>query len=286
MSWTSRLSPFDAIHNNMQLLNFVPVTTGERLFQFILRELYQPRSLIDIQSLNILAIGGRTDFFSEYFLGITAMNTLSRCIKKAERVRGIDDENLHQLAMVSYIQQTLGITRQGDDVVDQLARLSLQVAADLKRNRHISDGVKKSVRNGRNELPCYICGGMCRRQATDDSDVITYEHIWPASFGGNCIADNILPACRVCNDSKKDMLLWHTGNLFSFTLKPDPSQEELKSINRKEKIAQHMRSILDRACEDCSSIKAAAIALGPVNMSSVYAIDSDDGIDFSNFQFR
>jgi hypothetical protein len=268
----------------MKLLNFIPATTGELLFQFILRELYQTRSLIDIQSLSILAVGGRTDFFAEYFLGITAMNTLSRCVKKAERVHGIDDEALHHQAMVSYIQQTLGVTRQGDEAVDQLARLSLKAASDSKRP--IKDAVKKAVRNGLNELPCYICGGMCRRQAADEKESIKYEHIWPASFGGNSVVENILPVCWACNENKDDMLLWHTGNLFSFSLKPDPSQEELKAISRREKIARYMRSILDRACEDGSSIKVAALALGPVNMSSVYAIDTSDAIDFSNFQFR
>lgn len=268
----------------MKLLNFVPSTTGEILFQFILRELYQAHSLTEIQSLSILSFGGRTDFFSEYFLGISALNTLTRCIKKAERIRGIDDETLRHPLMVTYIQDALGIARQGDQAVDQLARLSLQAAADSKRP--IKDSVKKTLRNGLDELPCYVCGGMCRHRSSDEKEAIEYEHLWPASFGGNSVIDNILPACWACNKAKDDMLLWHTGHLFSFLLKPDPSQEELKSISRKEKIARYMQSIFDRACEDRIPLKLAAIAIGSVNTNSIYAIDSSDAIDFSNFHFR
>lgn len=268
----------------MKLLKFQPNTTGELLFQFILRELYQTRSLIEIQSLSILAIGGRTDFFAEYFLGISAMNTLTRCIKKSERVRSMEDEAYRHPLMVSYIQQSLGMARQGDDVIDQLARLSLQAAADSKRP--IKDSVKKAIRNGLNELPCYLCGGMCQRNADDEKEGLEYEHIWPSSFGGNSVIDNLLPACWACNKAKDDMLLWHTGHLFSFVLKPDPSQEELKSISRREKIANHLRRIFDKACEDQISLKTASTIVGPADMSSIHAIDPTDAIDFQNFEFR
>ncbi len=264
--------------------SFKAVTTGELLFQFILRELYQASSLAEIQSLRLLTIGGRSDFFSDYFLGLNAMNMLARCVKKAERVRGTDNEASHQGLMVNYLQETLGMAKHDDEYVDQLARLSLAAASDSKRK--IKDAVKRTVRNGRTEVACYLCGGMCQHNASDASAGIEYEHIWPASFGGNSIPENLLPACSICNRDKKDMLLWHTGHLFSFVLKPDPSMDELTSITKKAKIAAQMRNIYAKACSEEISLKTAAEILGPTDMTSIYAIDDRDAVDFSNFEFR
>jgi 5-methylcytosine-specific restriction endonuclease McrA len=268
----------------MNQFSFKAVTSGELLFQFILRELYQVSSLTEIHGLGLLTVGGRSDFFSEYFLGINAMNMLARCVKKAERVRGIDNEASHQGNMVAYLQETLGMAKHDDESVDKLARLSLLAASDSKRK--IKDSIKRSIRNGRNEVPCYLCGGMCQHNASDGAAGIEYEHIWPSSFGGNSIADNLLPACATCNREKKDMLLWHTGHLFSFVLKPDPSLDELTAITRKAKIAAQMRRVFARACSDEISLKSAAEILGPVDMMSIYAVDDRDAVDFSNFEFR
>lgn len=264
--------------------SFKAVTTGEVLFQFILRELYQASSLTEIQSLGLLTVGGRSDFFSDYFLGINAMNMLARCVKKAERVRGTDNEAMHQGSMVTYLQETLGMAKHDDESVDKLARLSLLAASDSKRK--IKDSIKRSIRNGRSEVPCYLCGGMCQHNASDANAGIEYEHIWPASFGGNSVAENLLPACAVCNREKKDMLLWHTGQLFSFVLKPDPSVDELTAITKKAKIAAQLRKIFAKACSEEISLKTAAEILGPVDMTSIYAIDDRDAVDFSNFEFR
>ncbi len=268
----------------MKHFSFRAVTTGETLFKFILREVYPASSVADIQSLGVLTVGGRSDFFSEYFLGLNAMNILARCVKKAERIRGIENETAHHNGMVAYLQQSLGMAKHNDDTVDQLARLSLLAASDSKRK--IKDSVKRNIRNGRSEVHCYLCGGMCHHNASDPMDGIEYEHIWASSFGGNSIVENLLPACATCNREKKDMLLWHTGHLFSFVLKPDPSSDELTAITRKAKIAAQMRRIFSKACDEEISLKEAAESLGPVNMSSIYAIDGRDAVDFSNFEFR
>lgn len=268
----------------MSHFSFKAVTTGELLFQFIQKEIYQSSSLAEIQSLGLLTVGGRSDFFSDYFLGINAMNMLARCVKKAERVRGTENESSHQGSMVAYLQETLGMAKHNDETVDQLARLSLSAASDSKRK--IKERIKHSIRNGRNEVPCYLCGGMCQHNASDANTGIEYEHIWPASFGGNSIIENLLPACAVCNREKKDMLLWHTGHLFSFVLKPDPSSDELTAITKKAKIAAQLRKIFAKACSEKISLKVAAEILGPVDMNSIYAIDDRDAVDFSNFEFR
>lgn len=269
----------------MNLLNFAPQTSGEHLFLLIVRDLYGLESLASMQALPILSVGGRTDHFSEYFLGLSALNILARAVKKAEQVRTIDNEALHHPRMVDFIQRALGVARHHEsDVIDRLASGALKAAADSKRR--IKDSVKNAVCKGRKELSCYMCGGTLVRNSTEPGHQVEYEHLWPASFGGNSVEENLLPACTPCNREKGHMLLWHTAHISSFVLKPQPSEEELKSISRQEKIAKHMRSIYSKACNDGLSLKTAALALGPVSMTSIYADDIDDSMDFFNFCFR
>lgn len=270
----------------MQLLRFAPQTSGEVLFQFILREFYGADSLETIQALPVLGIGGRGEAFAEYFLGASALNMLARCVKKAERVRdSVVDESLRHPAMVAYFQQSLGIARQGDERLDRLVGLSLQAASDSKRP--IKDAVKRLISGGSQELPCYICGAMSPRRSSDpEVPAVEFEHLWPSSFGGNSIVDNLLPSCSHCNRHKGSMLLWQTGHVFSFVLKPSPSADEITTIQRREKIALHMRNILSHACDEGISLKKAALSIGPVRLNSVYAVDSDDAMDFFNFELR
>ena len=270
----------------MRLLRFKPTTSGEALFQLVLGDFCGPGSHAALQAVPALGIGGRTDALAEYFLGASALNIVARCIKKAERVReAAGDEALRHPAMVAYIQKNLGVARQGDSRVDRLASMSLLAASDSKRP--IKDAVKRVVAGGAQDLACYVCGAMSPRKSSDPAvSAVEYEHLWPASFGGNSIVDNLLPSCAYCNRSKGSMLLWHTGSLFSFCLRPKPSPDELTSIQRREKVAAHMRRILDRACEDQVSLKEAALSIGPVQLNTIYPIDDDDALDFFNFDFK
>ena len=82
------------------------------------------------------------------------------------------------------------------------------------------------------------------------------------------------------------MLLWHTGALFSFVLKPNPSEEEVKSIRRREKIARQVQNILINANKNNFSLKNSAIDLGPANFQSIQFDDVEDAVDYFNFSFQ
>ncbi|MEB4633718.1 HNH endonuclease [Burkholderia contaminans] len=268
----------------MKYFDHIAETSGERLFQLIMRELYGNNAVMSLQSLPMLSFGARSEYFSDLFIGISCFNILARMIKKAERIRSIDDPNLHQPEMIRYMQASLGIPRRSEsDAIQRIASMALVAAADSKKK--ISDAVKDAVCGGRTELNCYICGAIVLRKTEDPDSKAEFEHLWPASFGGNSIAENLLPACPACNRAKGHMLLWQTGHVSSFVLKPQPSEEELKSISRREKIAKHTMNIYDRACRDRTSVKIAALAVGPVNMSQISQHDVEDSVDFFNFNF-
>lgn len=267
----------------MEITRFTPSTSGEHLFHLLVNEVIGVRTPRSLRNLSILEFGGRSDDFSNYFIGVTALNLLARLIKKAERISNIDDASLHHGSFVHYLQETIEMTKQGDDLVDRVARLSLDAARNSKRP--IKDSVKKKVRENRTEVPCYLCGIMCSHQSDDPRSAIMYEHIWPSSYGGDSVAENLLPACWKCNEKKDDMLLWHTGAIFSVVLKPEPSEEEIKSIGRREKIARRIQDIIRIANEGKLSLKDAALALGPANFSSISPLNAADAIDYFNFSF-
>ncbi len=266
----------------MDLAKFKPTTAGEHLFQLLLRELVDEDSYRQLSTAAVLDIGGRAEELSDYMLGVTTLNFLARLIKKAERVLAIDDSTLHHGAMIQYLLETVGLAKRGNDLHDRIVRMALDAAKNSKRP--IKDSAKKAVRQGRVEAPCYLCGTMCTHGGAD-TQAIRYEHIWPASYGGNSTPENLLPACEKCNEKKEDMLLWHTGALFSFVLKPDPSADEITSIGKREKIARRIQDILREAISSGCTLKDAALALGPADFTSVTILDTADAVDYFNFNF-
>ena len=270
----------------MDFTAFVPTTTGEHLFQVFIRDFFGSSTFSQLQASPLLRIGGRTDEMTEYFIGLSALNLVARILKKAQRVRSDEKEEYHQTTVVAYIQRSLGIPLvSGSDSVDRLASLALKAAADSKKA--INDAVKSIVLNGRKETSCYICGTLLlKKNDSLPENRIEYEHLWPSSFGGNSVAENLLPACGYCNRAKGHMMLWQSSHISSFVLKPSPSEEEWKMIQRSEKIAKYAQTIFRSACHNKTSLKDAALFIGPVSLSSIYAADEDDAIDFFNFEFR
>ena len=55
----------------------------------------------------------------------------------------------------------------------------------------------------RDNFRCVYCG----RSARDDGVVLEVDHVYPKSKGGKDTMDNLVTACRDCNQGKKDMVL-------------------------------------------------------------------------------
>lgn len=74
--------------------------------------------------------------------------------------------------------------------------------ADIKREREKSRELRKS-RWWKNRLAlgqCYYCG---KSFAPDE---LTMDHLVPVSRGGKASRNNVVPACKECNSSKKYLL--------------------------------------------------------------------------------
>lgn len=269
----------------MSVFVFQPVTPGEHLLHLLHERVLKFDGLLVPEGFSWSnAVGGRGQALQDFAVAVSSLNLTARLIKKAERILEIDDAALHQGEFVRFLQQTLGLTKQSNDLIDEIARQSLYAANMSKRP--ISSSTKRKVRGNETEIECYLCGNMCVHKAEDQKSAIYYEHIWPASYGGDSIEQNLLPACYGCNEAKSDMLLWQTGAIFSFVLKPDPSHDERTRIGRREKVARRIQDILFHANQNQCSLKEAAIEIGPAKFENLAAIDSEDAIDYFNIYFR
>ena len=268
----------------MAFYKFKPTTSGEQLFSYITKNLIGRKSINQIYELEALQIGGRQHQLSTYYIGILTANILTRCLKKANRIVSLfEDEREHQKLIIQYFQRSLEIPRApyGADL-DRLATLTLE--AEKKSRKGIISSIRSQFSTTKVNY-CYICGFPVFEKPLEMQVKMQLEHIWPQSFGGDSITENLLPACPTCNNDKSDMLLWQNAHIHSFTLKPEPSSQELENIGRRLRIAQHRRDIFEYASTNKTTLKEAAIAIGSVNISEISAIDRDDAVDFFNFSF-
>jgi 5-methylcytosine-specific restriction endonuclease McrA len=271
---------------NINYMNFNPVTAGERLFKHILKDVLGNPSVSDLSSIGVLQSGGRMEQFSEYFLGAFAYNLTGRCIKKAQSIRAeVEDISRHQDLIINYFLRSLELPqRPGERNLDRLASLAFD--AVNSSGKDISNRTKWQVRNGTEACKCYICGRNIESKSKDKYHKIQYEHIWPSSYGGDSLVENILPACMKCNHSKADRLLWQDSHIHSFILSPSPSVNEWKSITYPLKVAKHRAVIFDVASEREITLKEAAIEVGPMDLKSLHTVSEEDCVDFFNFGMR
>ena len=73
---------------------------------------------------------------------------------------------------------------------------------ELKRERAKARELRNSPwwKRRRSEGVCYFCGGRFSPRE------LTMDHIVPLVRGGKSVRNNIVPACKECNNRKKHML--------------------------------------------------------------------------------
>lgn len=258
------------------MFNFRPVTSGEYLFKHIASQFLQKESLQQIYQLNHLQVGNRQEDFMEYYIGVYCFNLTTRLIQKAKSViaDAAVNESQRPNHMERYIQTELEVAIHSGNRKEVGQLVSSSITAAIESGKVISNGVKKQVAPNRGTIYCYICGtGLTYNQ-------IQYEHIWPSCYGGDSIADNLLPACADCNNKKGHLLLWQDAHVCSFVLPPTPSAAELGSIQGREKIALHRREIFRTACNSRTSLKEAALKTGAIKQLA--HIHQNDAVDFFN----
>jgi hypothetical protein len=272
------------------MIGFVPVTEGEVLYQTLVEQFVDDGKQLT-SALNVFStgrfVGRRSAEFSEYYFGIYCFNITARLIKAASAI--LREPSLHEPlfrgSMLGFLINQFEISefRYGRNRVNLLVNLAFNAANSS--GQAISKTTKERVLAGSIDFSCYICGCELLIQSTVPEQVLQYEHIWPSSFGGSSIVDNLLPACSTCNNKKGALMLWQDAPVSSIILPPNPSQNDLTMITRRAKIAKHRQDLFAFAVKMKITLKAAALQLGAYNFSNVSSVDSDDSADFFTLQF-
>lgn len=262
----------------------LPSTSGEILYKFLEEKILIASNLPELERLAVMQVGARSEQHASYFFGFACASILTRLIKKTERVLEEGRPSPERI-IARYVEDTLEVHSYSQErIANRLAALAVSAAESSHKN--IPNSVIKAVNGEKLRHTCYICGNLLQKESEDPTTCLEYEHIWPSCYGGNSIAENILPACKRCNKAKGDMLLWHTAHIGAFCLKPNPSTEEMTRVTRSHIVAAHMKRIFNHATSNRVTLKESALRVGPISPDRHRVPYPDDARDFFNFEYE
>lgn len=235
--------------------------------------------------------------------GVVVLHVFGRLLQaaKAFRARHIDDEANCLPLIESFLIDKLNITRATCRGFHNIAPLALDAARASGKNNHVVSAQKRVEVQAefKGSFRCYSCGAALdpleKRKEIHHPEkpwrkipngrYAEYEHIWPHSFGGDTVVENLAPVCLPCNDAKENSVSWEWTLVQSQLPTSDLGRTELdsKHASRAIKIALHMRAAMLYARKHGTTLKGALRTIGP-RENSVMIIDADDTPDFFNLR--
>ena len=257
------------------------ITAGEALYQrlreWLLRHQSEQDSHTWIATLRFSAE------WSEFFEQAMAMSLTGRVVRAGRGLQKLHnvDQKLFEREFRSYLNEELGASK---DDLNVFVRMGVEGVSASQKS--ISNGTAKRMRVWAQEAHsyCYICGCTLDFMAgAQGAEGYSLEHIWPRSFGGDSITENLLPACRACNgERKQDFATWALTSIQSVNLNMNPSVGELRRIEGPIKYALHQRAALDFAVKNSLTLKEALMKLG--TWTDVSVLDTNDVGHFFNLR--
>lgn len=255
-------------------------TDGERLCQFVNHRLLVGAPWGALGSA--LESTGRHADLVEFYRQVTAVALTGRVVSAGislSQTAGTQDPSFKK-EFTELSREYIGIP---NGLLNEFFRFSYRaVEAAL-------EPLKNSVRNqieqyARRVHPnCYMCGASLRFDEQETHSSYTCEHVWPRSYGGNSIVENLLPACRSCNSLKKaSFATWVMPAIQSLVLGLSPADDKLQEIHGSFKFAIHYRAAQRLAIAGHMTLKSAFLRLGP--WQDVRIRDSSDIVDVFNLE--
>lgn len=281
--------------------NWKATTDGEKLFHFLVKNVGEFRALEHLYNDSISDIIRGRDFmrFSE---GAIVLHCFGRLLQAAKwyRKEYIDCPQQSNRAIEAFAIETLGISKATCSSFSKLAQLALEAANAASDSSKTPNGREKSkvIKNCKKIFNCYSCG--IDLHPDDKADMITdnatgklipnphyleYEHLWPHTYGGNSIEENLLPSCPYCNRAKSSMASWEWVPLQSIFPKFEGRSEFICEENHPSelKIGLHMRVAISYARKNGTTLKNAYLSVGP-RLDRIYLVDTFDTADFFNLR--
>lgn len=234
----------------------------------------------------ILLPSNRADEWIIAFQEMVVLQLVRRLIAAGsvlfDRYNGEGDELVGESAIKKMIDDTM-VVYSSDDIDEIYGRLlpAIRVA-----NSPVSRGTKRRIMSitQRNFPYCYLCGvDLDFNGLTSDNPhcVATIDHVWPRAYGGDSELENLLVACKACNERKSDIPSWAMYPIQALVEKHDRDLEKLPKIIR---FSVHTRKAHEVAAEERVSLRDAFIKLGRPETPTV--IDNSIAIDIFNLTYE
>jgi hypothetical protein len=242
------------------------LTEGERLFRLVQNEVLNSignghRTWNNLA--NLLDCDKESSNFSSYISGTLSVFSVRKLLRYwADEKKLIADESMYVARLKKHIKENvfIGLT---DDIASRLARAC--IAAEEASNKKITKSVRENVLAESTKHNCYLCDDeLDFRALENEPNMLTLEHLWPTSIGGDSIEENLLPACTKCQKITKDTMSWEWLNVHNLVLPTNPSSEALKSVTQKQRFARHYLHVLTFCENEKINLKKAFLRIGPM----------------------
>jgi HNH endonuclease len=244
----------------MKDFSYPAVTAGENLYLFVRSWIRQGNSMDE--SFYWLDPIQRSDEWTEYIEQFMAVALTGQIVAAGRTLRELyDGSTPFKTEFRSCVTGLLRIDRAN---VDKLMRMA--TAAVDESLRDIANGLRRKLRQwaiGNHPL-CYLCGEPLDFKNGGSKKAYTADHIWPLSFGGDSVAENLLPACRECNhEHKGNFASWAMTSVQSVILGLNPSAESLGKATGVCRFGLHHRRVQQLAIDEKVSLRDAYERVGP-----------------------
>jgi 5-methylcytosine-specific restriction endonuclease McrA len=255
---------------------YVATTSGERLFQFIYGQLENEQVWRYLEDL--IRPVGNADRYAGYFRQHAALSLCCKLISAGKaRISPDSSENLTLLLPVveGYPWNRLN---SGNRLLRFLS------TAVLNSDRPISNGVASRIRvfSQAKHPFCYICGTRLVYHDSANHSYYTVDHVWPASYGGESIEENLLPACQDCNTKKGNLPTWVATDVHSLFLGFEPTPRSLSQVKFAHRYALYNRTAFAVAINMQLTLRQALLKLG--HWADLRLHDSNEICDMFNLK--
>ncbi len=264
-----------------------PSSAGERLLFLLLRHHREWPVLNAALHQANLNLGRRYDGLSDFFIGASLMSLLQRIIRTAGDVREQVDlprDRLIEALRKRVVSETSvsGLDYGGD--LDALFDEALRCAEKAARTSPIGGSLASQVSAPflPGPLRCYSCDRLLGVPEGDRTLEVTFDHIWPASLGGDTSPENLLPACQDCNETKTHVAIWQMAWI-QLEVYSSTSESAGKSVPKAIKMALHSRAAMEFAHTNGTTLRDAYVAIGPRDVF-VTKSDERETLDFFNMK--
>jgi hypothetical protein len=159
-------------------------------------------------------------------------------------------------------------------------RERLKPAIQAARSR-ISPATRRAVRGWAERVfpRCYLCSSTI--DFSDDGGW-TLDHVWPQAYGGDSEEENLLPACRKCNEDKGDKADWAIYPIQGMVAGHRLDSAEVDSLPGQLRYAVIAYHVARMARIDGLSLRDAYIKSTP--FSALTVVDRDRPVDIFNLE--